>query len=72
MPGVHLTLAERIGTGVFVTLGWVAGTLPDALARRHSIISSKQRQGSSKSCFVPGLLTAGPEKDGRRCATTTA
>ena len=41
-------------------MGRVPGALPDALARHHSTISSKLRQGSSKPGFVPGLLTAAP------------
>ncbi len=49
MSRAHLTLEERIGIEVFAHMGMIAEQLPPALARHHSTISSKLRQGSSKS-----------------------
>ena len=46
---IHLTLKERIGIEVFVAMGCVAEQFLPALARHHSTISSKRRQGSAKS-----------------------
>ena len=41
-------------------MGCVAEQFLPALARHHSTISSKLRQGSAKSGSVPGLLIAAP------------
>lgn len=45
----HLTLEERIGIEVFAHMGMSAEQLLPALARHHSTISSKLRQGGAKS-----------------------